>query len=128
MSPDKSVAQKLQIKAGRQVLFVNPPAGYLASIGELPASVTLRESQSGPCDIIQVFVKDRQELEARLPILKSALAPNGMLWVTYYKGTSRIKTDINRDTINAYAHTLGLEGVAMISIDDDWSALRLKVI
>jgi hypothetical protein len=39
-----------------------------------------------------------------------------------------VKTDIHRDTINAYAKTLGLEGVAMISIDDDWSALRLKLI
>ncbi len=128
MSPDKSVAQKLQIKAGRKVLFVSPPGGYLASLGELPAGVTLLEEPSEPSDIIQVFVKDRPELEAQLPVLKSALAPNGMLWVTYYKGTSKTKTDINRDTINAYAHTLGLEGVAMISIDEDWSALRLKVI
>jgi len=39
-----------------------------------------------------------------------------------------MKTDINRDTINAYAGSLGLQGVAMISIDDDWSALRLKLI
>jgi hypothetical protein len=49
-----------------------------------------------------------------------------MLWVTYHKGTSKVKTDINRDTINAYAHSIGWEGVAMISIDDDWSAMRLK--
>jgi hypothetical protein len=39
-----------------------------------------------------------------------------------------VKTDIHRDTINAYAQTLGLQGVAMISINDDWSALRLKLI
>jgi len=39
-----------------------------------------------------------------------------------------VKNDINRDTINTYAHTIRLEGVAMISIDEDWSALRLKLI
>jgi hypothetical protein len=50
-----------------------------------------------------------------------------MLWVTYHKGTSKVKTDIHRDMINAYAHSIGLEGVAMISIDEDWSALRLKL-
>jgi hypothetical protein len=49
-----------------------------------------------------------------------------MLWVSYHKGTSKVKTDINRDTINAYANSLCLQGVAIISIDDDWSALRLK--
>ena len=47
--------------------------------------------------------------------------------ITYHKGTSKTKTDINRDSINTYAQTIGLVGVAMISIDDDWSALRLKV-
>lgn len=31
-------------------------------------------------------------------------------------------------TIVEYARTLGLEGVAMISVDNDWSALRLKVV
>jgi hypothetical protein len=36
------------------------------------------------------------------------------------------KSIIHRDSINAYAQTLGLVGVAMISIDDNWSALRLK--
>jgi hypothetical protein len=60
--------------------------------------------------------------------LKSVLAPKGALWVTYHKGTSRVKTDINRDTINDYARSIGLEGIAMISIDEDWSALRLKLI
>ena len=32
------------------------------------------------------------------------------------------------DSIAAYARTIDMEGVAMISIDDDWSALRLKVL
>jgi hypothetical protein len=48
--------------------------------------------------------------------------------VTYNKGTSKHKTDINRDSINAYAHSIGMEGVAMISLDEDWSALRLKIL
>ena len=81
-----------------------------------------------PVDVIQLFVANRAELEAQLPGLKLLLAPKGMIWVTYHKGTSKVKTDINRDSINAYAHSIGLEGVAMISIDEDWSALRLKLI
>jgi hypothetical protein len=125
--PNKSIAQKLMIKAGQSVYFVNPPRGYPAAIGNLPKGTTLVKTPAAPIDFIQVFVANRTELEIHLPTLKTLLGPNSMLWVTYHKGTSPVKTDINRDTINAYAHTLGLEGVAMISIDDDWSALRLKV-
>ena len=80
----------------------------------------------GDWDFIQLFVTSRSELEAQLKDLKPALKPGGLLWVTYPKGTSKIKADINRDTINQYARSIGLQGVAMISVDDTWSALRLK--
>jgi hypothetical protein len=125
---DKSIAQRLSIKPGTKFLLVNPPQGYLAQMGALPQGAVLLSVSSSPVEAIQVFVANRLELEAQLPKLKGLLAPKGMLWVTYHKGTSKVKTDVNRDTINAYAHSIGLEGVAMISIDDDWSALRLKLI
>ena len=126
--PEKSLAQKLLIKEGRSVLFVNQPEGYAARLGELPQGVVVLSAPTTPADIIQVFVASKKELEEQLPRLKPALRPNGILWVTYHKGTSKIKTDINRDSIAAYAPSIGMEGVAMVSVDDDWSALRLKVV
>lgn len=125
---DKSIAQKLFIKPGNKFLLVNPPAGYIAQMGQLPEGTILLSDSSCLVEVIQVFVTNRLELEAQLSQLKDLLAPKGMIWVTYHKGTSKVKTDINRDTINAYAGSLGLQSVAMISIDDDWSALRLKLI
>jgi hypothetical protein len=124
---DKTIAQKLLLKEGRRALIVNAQKDYAAALGDLPPGATLLK-KPGPADVIQVFVANRKELEAQLGKLKGLLAPSGMLWVTYYKGTSKTKTDINRDSINAYAQTIGLQGIAMISIDDDWSALRLKVV
>jgi hypothetical protein len=61
-----------------------------------------------------------------LPTLKKSLKPGGLFWVTYPKGTSRIPVDINRDIIAVYARTIWMVGIAMISIDATWSALRLK--
>ena len=52
---------------------------------------------------------------------------DGKLWVSYYKGTSKIKTDINRNNLREYAQSKGLKTVAMISINKDWSAMRLKI-
>jgi hypothetical protein len=127
MSSESSLATKLQIKEGRKVLLINPPKGYQARLGELPAGVEVLSSPSEEADIIQVFVENRKELEAQLPRIKAFVQPKGMIWVTYHKGTSKVKTDIHRDSINDYAKNLGLTGVAMISIDEDWSALRLKV-
>ena len=125
---DKSIAQKLFIKPGNKFLLINPPAGYLAQLGQLPEGTIILNDSSCLVEVIQVFVLNHSELEAQLTRLKGLLAPKGMLWVTYHKGISKVKTNINRDTINAYAGSLGLQGVAMISIDDDWSALRLKMV
>ncbi len=123
---EKSIAARLLIKPGYRVLLVNAPERYEGKIGELPDRVNVLRDSNDPVDLIQVFVKSRQDLEARLGKLKNLLKPNGLLWVSYPKGTSKIKADINRDSINAYANTIGLQGVAMISIEETWSALRLK--
>jgi hypothetical protein len=124
--PEKSVAQKLFIKEGQSVLSINAPKNYTALLGELPQGAKLTTKISAPVDAIHFFADSRKDLEAHAPKLKGRLKPNGLLWIMYHKGTSKVKTDIHRDTINAYAHTIGLEGVMLISIDEDWSGMRFK--
>ena len=123
---EKPIVQKLMIKEGRKVLLVNEPKGYRDSIGLSKNADVAKTLQNA--DIIQIFVNSRKELEEQLPRLKKYLNQNGMLWVTYKKRISKIKSDINRDSIYEYALSIGLQGVAMIAIDETWSALRLKPI
>jgi hypothetical protein len=122
----KTPAQKLLMKEGYRVLFVHPPDDIEALLGGLPSGVTVVEGASSPIDFILVFSASRQALESDLPRLKDLLQPSGLLWVAYHKGTSRVKSDINRDSIAAYAQTIGMTPVSLIAIDDDWSALRVK--
>jgi hypothetical protein len=124
----KSIPEKLQMKPGRTVLFVNKPTGYDKVMGKLPAGITVAENATAAADVIQLFVESRRQLEADLPKLKRRLNKGGMIWVTYPKLSSQKKSDINRDSIAEYAASIGLEGVAICAIDDDWSALRLKVV
>jgi hypothetical protein len=53
---------------------------------------------------------------------------DSILWLAYPKGTSKIKTDINRDTIRVTGEEFGITTVTAISIDDTWSALRFRPI
>ncbi|MDX2105556.1 MAG: DUF3052 family protein [Candidatus Melainabacteria bacterium] len=124
----KTIQEKLQVKAGRSILVLNQPDGYHKLFGELPATVIVGDKKSKYLDIIQVFISSQKQLENELPKLKKILNSKGMIWVTYAKGTSKLKSDLNRDSIAEYAESIGLEGVAIVSIDDDWSALRLKVV
>ncbi|HTX79528.1 MAG TPA: DUF3052 family protein [Longilinea sp.] len=125
---DKTIAQKLMVKAGQTVLILNAPKGYKQSIGKLPIDAALLSDGGQPADIIQAFIYSKTELEDQLSSLKTMLKPKGILWITYPKGTGKIHADINRDSIRSYALTAGLEAVAIFSVDDDWAALRLKSI
>lgn len=125
---DKTAAQKLLIKEGYTVLLIHPPANLDDLLGGMPPGVKAQTEGEGQVDLILAFIANWQDLEAQLPALKQRLKPRGLLWIAYHKGTSKVKTDIHRDSINAYAGTLGWVGVAMVAINEDWAALRLKVL
>ena len=75
-----------------------------------------------------VFINNNEEY---LDFLKTNLKnteADSILWVAYPKGTSKIKTDINRDTIRVTGEEFGITTVTAISIDDTWSALRFRPI
>ena len=75
-----------------------------------------------------VFINDKQEY---LDFLKEQLAnieTDSVLWFAYPKGTSKIKTNINRDIINAAGTDFGITAVSIVSIDATWSALRFRPI
>lgn len=122
---EKSLLDKLIVKSGQSLLVINAPAGYIESkLGKIPDTIKIQTGAAkGEFDVIQVFVESKKELEARLPKLKKQASRDGKIWVTYPKGSS---TDVNRDIIRDYAATVGLEAVAIISVDEKRSALRLK--
>ncbi|MHA1925393.1 MAG: hypothetical protein ACXABV_03685 [Candidatus Thorarchaeota archaeon] len=124
----KPIPKKLFIKENYIVLLVNEPEGYRDLLIDLPDDVKIVSSSAEPVDFAHLFVRDRVELEAHLEKTNAYVKKGGLLWVSYPKGTSKIKTDINRDSIWAYSKTLGIRPVTQISIDDTWSAMRFKPI
>lgn len=75
-----------------------------------------------------VFINNNQEYLDFLNNHLKNIETDSVLWFAYPKGTSKIKTDINRDIINAGGKDFGIRGVSIISIDDTWSALRFRPI
>jgi hypothetical protein len=123
----KTIAQKLFLKPHRTLRIINPPDGIGALLGVYEATL-LPEKSREPADVVLLFARNHKELETYLEQAKNLLTDDGALQVAYPKGTSKVKSDIHRDSIREYAQTLGLDSVAIIAIDDTWSCLRLKVV
>lgn len=66
-------------------------------------------------------------LKAALPTLKKAIAPNGMIWVSWPKKASKVPTDITEDTIRALALPIVLVDVKVCAVDEVWSGLKLVI-
>jgi len=123
----KTAGQKLFLKKGKTLRIISPPENLGELLGTHDATL-LAERSSQPADVVLLFVLNRSELEARLEKAKKIASPNGAIWLAYPKGTSTLKSDVNRDTIREYAKTRGLETVSLVSIDNTWSCLRLKTV
>jgi hypothetical protein len=73
-----------------------------------------------------VFINNNKEYLDFLQKQLKNVEPDSVLWFAYPKGTSKIKTDINRDTIRVTGEEFNITTVTAISIDDTWSALRFR--
>ncbi|WP_447642281.1 MULTISPECIES: hypothetical protein [Chitinophagaceae] len=75
-----------------------------------------------------VFINDNKEYLDFLNKNLRKIALDSILWFAYPKRSSKVKTDINRDTIRLTGEKYGITTVTAISINDIWSALRFRPI
>lgn len=118
------LTKKLGIKAGIRLHIVNPPADYFHMLGQLPAGVIEVDRPAGPLDFIHFFAQQRAELERQIPALKQALVFDGMLWVSWPKKASKVKTDLDENGVCKIGLQHGLVDVKVCAVDDIWSGLK----
>lgn len=123
---DSSLAKKLNIKSGQRILIINAPSGYLDEIGPLPEGVALRTEPEGTFDLVHLFARNSQELGDLAPSALQAVKSDGWLWISYPKASSKIETDLTRDVGWSVLYQAGMRAVALVSINDVWSALRFR--
>jgi hypothetical protein len=119
--------KKLGIRAASIVLLVNKPADYFDL---LATDITdqLAKKNDTP-DIIHLFVKSNKELETEMKKLKLICKknPNIAIWVSWYKKSAKISTDVTEDVIRRYALKNDLVDVKVCAVSDVWSGLKLVV-
>lgn len=120
----KSLADKLGIKPGKNLHLGNAPDGYSKTLGALPAGVTVLKALPDRCDFIQFFTKEKSELKAAFPRLKKSLVTDGSLWISWPKGASKIKTDVNENVVREIGLDCGLVDVKVCAVDEVWSGLK----
>lgn len=118
----KDVIKKFRFKAAG--IVINAPAEIEKGFVELGFSTMLDKDLKSVNTLL--FVNSKQEYVDFLTNQLKYILPDSVFWIAYPKGSSKIKTDINRNTIRETAEEFGITTVAAISIDETWSALRFR--
>lgn len=119
--------RKLGIKPGSRVRTANAPADYETLLGAVPDGAVISPRLRSDIDLWHLFTQSRAELARELPRAMRAVAPDGMVWVSWPKKASGVRSDITEDTIRSEALPLGLVDVKVCAVDETWSGLKLVI-
>lgn len=126
--PETPLIKKLGIKPGQKILILNAPQDYLQQLEILTEAVKLKTTtgEAGTFDFVQLFVQNKSDIDNHAGTAIEALKKGGLLWFTYPKKSSKVKTDITRDHGWESVRSSGWRPVTQIAIDEIWSALRFR--
>lgn len=122
--PGSALSKKMKRIAGGRAAIVNAPPDYEARF--FPGLPAASSSLAGRLDWIQIFVQNKAALDKLAPRAAKALKPDGLLWVSFPKGSSGIQTDLTRDRGWEIFKRLELKWITLISINESWSAFALR--
>ncbi|MFZ2100835.1 MAG: DUF3052 domain-containing protein [Oricola sp.] len=128
----KPLADKLGMRDGHAALFVALPY----AVSELAEARDFAHCEragwdalpgEGHYDYVHAFTTERADLADNAETFRDWIMPDGMIWISWPKKSSKVATDITEDGIRAALLPSGLVDVKVCAVTDIWSGLKLVV-
>ena len=126
--PDQ-IIKKLQFKNQPAVLILESPPEFEPVITAwnkmtAPDMVINKKKKYG---LVLCFVKTEKDVKNWAKTITRQLEEDAVFWMAYPKKSSKkYVAGISRDNGWGHLGELGYEGVSLVAIDEDWSALRFR--
>lgn len=121
--------KKMNFKEQEAIYVLQAPDSFLPELKEMGKSTAVKTSLKGAKQLpfFIGFVTKQKEVDELAQAIGALVQGDEVIWFAYPKGTSKKYTcEFNRDTGWKELGKLGFEGVRMVAIDEDWSALRFR--
>ena len=122
------LSKKLGLSEDTPVYVVRPPENYLDLVESWPDQydVNVRDVPDLPAGLrfVHVFAAMEEVLERELPTIKSALAKDATLWISWPKKAARklgVETDLDGGAVRRLGLEAGLVDLKVCSVDEIWS-------
>jgi hypothetical protein len=105
------------------------PNNFMQQISERLENVIIdkRIDPRYPYSFMILFVTKYEEVDHITPMALHNLTADGIMWFCYPKKSSKKhKTGLDRDNGWKALENAGFRGIRLVSVDNDWSALRFR--
>lgn len=117
-----ALIEKLGVKKELRIRLINPPDNYFELLG---SDISLQIVKTGAADWVHLFITRKKELEKQFTKLSTELFSNATIWISWYKKSSKIVTDITEDTIREIVLPTGWVDVKVCAVSELWSGLKI---
>jgi hypothetical protein len=121
------LAKKLGIKPDFRAALLHVPDEVKTELRDELAKCRIHKVADGDLDFVFLFIKSRAGLELDLRSAVKALAPAGMVWISWPKKSSGVVTDLTEDVIRQSGLDAGLVDIKVCAVSDVWSGLKFVI-
>lgn len=125
----KTLPEKLNYKGQKRIAIINSPQGLVenAFLEYKDMVIDSEIDQRYPYQFMMLFVRSISDVRELVPLALHNLSADGVLWFCYPKKSSgKFKSDLERDHGWKPLNDAGFYCIRIVSIDQDWSALRFR--
>jgi hypothetical protein len=119
--------KKLGLKPGQRMYSYSAPANYFDMLAPLPEKVVVMNKLHGQAQFFHLFVKSTTELKVQLKKAMEHMVSDGLIWVSWPKKASGVKTDLDENVIRDFGLKIGLVDIKVCAVDDVWSGLKFVI-
>ena len=118
-----TLIKKLGIKAEMKMMLMNAPKDYMKILNfSLNKNLTNKIVEA---DFVHLFVTSKEELNRNFLKIISEAKDNLIIWISWYKKSSGIATDVTEDVIREIVLPTGWVDIKVCAVSDVWSGLKI---
>ncbi len=115
--------KKLGITESAGLFLVNAPVEYGDLLGIDVKKQLVKKIREA--DFFHIFCQHRKELEKQFTVIVETAKSSAVVWISWYKKSSKIPTDITEDVIREIVLPTGWVDVKVCAVTDVWSGLKI---
>ncbi len=122
-----ALTKKLGILPNSELVIMNEPQEFRRLIKPIPEGVRVEARVTKRTNMVHIFATSKNRLGESLQLCITQIAQDAVIWVSWPKKSSKMKSDVTENIIREIALPLGLVDIKVCAIDETWSGLKLVV-